>query len=80
MAYLRFRELKPAKGIPFCRQHIRRLQKVGKFPLSVPFGAGTEVYISEEIDQWKADRIAERDAKAAAVAKAQKLDLPREVA
>ena len=68
MAYLRYRELKPKKGIPFCRQHIGRLQKVGKFPLSVSLGPNTEVFIGEEIDQWTADRIAERDAKAAALA------------
>jgi predicted DNA-binding transcriptional regulator AlpA len=72
--YLRYRDLDPVKGIPFTRQHIKRLQKArtedGKprFPLSVPFGDNTEVFIDEEIDQWTADRIAERDAKAAALA------------
>jgi hypothetical protein len=40
--YLRFRELKPEKGIPFTRQHIKRLQKERKFPLSVAFGGNTE--------------------------------------
>ena len=66
--YLRYRDLKPLKGIPFSRQHIRRLQKALKFPLSVSFGDNTEVFIEEEIDRWTADRIAERDAKAAALA------------
>ena len=66
--YLRYQDLKPLKGIPFSRQHIRRLQKALKFPLSVPFGDNTEVFIDEEIDRWAADRIAERDAKAAALA------------
>jgi prophage regulatory protein len=66
--YLRYQDLKPLKGIPFSRQHIRRLQKALKFPLSVPFGDNTEVFIDEEIDRWTADRIAERDAKAAALA------------
>lgn len=70
MAYLRYRDLKPKKGIPFCRQHIKRMQKAQKFPLPVPLGPNTEAYIEEEIDQWKADRVAERDAKAAALAKA----------
>jgi prophage regulatory protein len=65
--YLRFRDLKPLKGIPFSRQHIRRLQRVSKFPQSVPFGDNTEVFIDEEIDQWVADRLAERDARAAAL-------------
>ena len=66
--YLRYRDLKPLKGITFSRQHIKRLQKALKFPLSVSFGDNTEVFIDEEIDRWTADRIAERDAKAAALA------------
>ena len=39
-----------------------------KFPLSVSFGGNTEVFVEEEIDRWTADRIAERNAKAAALA------------
>src|SRR6476646_1832850 len=66
--YLRYGDLKPRKGITFSRQHIRRLQKALKFPLSVTFGDNTEVFIEEEIDGWSAERIAERDAKAAALA------------
>ncbi len=66
--YLRYRDLKPIKGITFTRQHIKRLQKAARFPLSVPFGDNTEVFIDEELDQWLAERIAERDAKAAALA------------
>ena len=66
--YLRYRDLKPLKGIAFSRQHIKRLQKDLKFPLSVSFGDNTEVFLEHEIDQWVADRIAERDAKAAALA------------
>ena len=67
-SYLRYGDLKPLKGIPFSRQHIRRLQKALKFPLSVSFGDNTEVFLEEEIDRWTADRIAERDAKAEALA------------
>src|SRR5262245_14925605 len=66
--FLRYRDLKPVKGISFSRQHIKRLQKALKFPLSVSFGNNTEVFIDEEIDQWTADRIAERDTKAAELA------------
>jgi prophage regulatory protein len=63
--YLRYRDLKPEKGIDFTRQHIKRLQKELKFPLSVPFGDNTEVFIDEELDAWVAARVAERDAKVA---------------
>jgi prophage regulatory protein len=66
--YLRYPDLEPEKGISFTRQHIRRLQKALKFPLSVSFGDNTEVFIDEEIDAWVAERIAERDAKAAELA------------
>ena len=66
--HLRYLDLKPLKGITFSRQHIRRLQKALKFPLSVSFGDNTEVFLEHEVDQWVADRIAERDAKAAALA------------
>ena len=66
--YLRYQDLKPLKGITFSRQHIGRLQKALKFPLSVSFGDNTEVFLEHEIDRWVADRIAERDAKAAALA------------
>ena len=43
--YLRYRDLKLVKGIDFTRQHIKRLQKDLRFPLSVPFGDNTEVFI-----------------------------------
>jgi prophage regulatory protein len=66
--FLRYKQLKAEKDIPFSRQHIKRLQKDGKFPLTVPLGDNTEAFVSEEIDQWKADRIAARDARAAALA------------
>jgi prophage regulatory protein len=66
--YLRYQDLKPLKGITFSRQHIGRLQKARKFPLSVSFGDNTEVFLEHEVDQWVADRIAERDAKATTLA------------
>jgi predicted DNA-binding transcriptional regulator AlpA len=68
MRYLRYRDLKPIKGITFTRQHLARLKKAKKFPQSIPFGDNTEVYSDEELDQWAADRRAARDARAAALA------------
>ena len=66
--YLRYPDLKRLKGITFSRQHIGRLQKARKFPLSVSFGDNTEVFLEHEVDQWVVDRIAERDAKATTLA------------
>ena len=29
---LTYSQLKPEKGIPYCREHIRRLEDAGRFP------------------------------------------------
>ena len=62
MRFIRFSQLKE-KGITFTRQHIGRLQKAGKFPRSVPLGENTKPFIEEEIDEYLASRVAERDAR-----------------
>lgn len=58
---LAFSDLK-AKGIPFSRQHVARLIKRGRFPAPIKLGIGTNRWISSEIDDWIAQRKAERDA------------------
>jgi prophage regulatory protein len=50
-----------AKGIPFTRQHVRRLINQGRFPAPVKLGIGTNRWIESEIDDWFAERKAERD-------------------
>jgi len=62
MRFIRFSQLKD-KGITFTRQHVGRLQKAGKFPRSVPLGENTKPFIEEEIDEYLASRVAERDAR-----------------
>jgi prophage regulatory protein len=62
MRLLRFPQLKSEKNVPFTRQHIRRLQKAGTFPLPVPLGENTTAYLEEEIDEWLTSRLAKRDA------------------
>ena len=62
MRFIRFPQLKE-KGITFTRQHVGRLQKAGKFPRSVPLGENTKPFIEEEIDEYLASRVAERDAR-----------------
>ena len=39
MRIITFKELKTVKGIPFSREHIRRLEADGKFPERVPVGS-----------------------------------------
>jgi len=54
-----------AKGIPFCRPHLWRLVKAGQFPKPVKIGAARNAWPEAEIDQYIAEKIAERDAAAA---------------
>ena len=55
--------LKTAKGIPYSREHLWRLEQAGQFPRRVQIGAGRIVYIEDEIDAFIKAKIAERDAK-----------------
>jgi prophage regulatory protein len=54
------------RGIKYSRQHIHRLIKRGLFPRPVKIGAGSNAWLENEIEQYLQDRIAERDAEAAA--------------
>jgi prophage regulatory protein len=60
-----FSELKPQKGIPYCRDHLRRLWKSGKFPKPVDVGPGRLAWVEEEIDRHIAEMVAKRDEQAA---------------
>ena len=62
MRVLRFKDLKPMKGIPWTRVHINRLEKAGKFPRRIRLGGNTVTYDENEIDEFLAARAAERDA------------------
>jgi prophage regulatory protein len=61
MKMLSFPELKEKKGIRWSRQHVKRKIDAGEFPPPAHLGEGTAAWSEEEIDQWLADRIAERD-------------------
>ena len=41
MRLITFAQLGPEKGISHCRDHVRRLVKVGKFPAPIPICYGT---------------------------------------
>jgi prophage regulatory protein len=60
--FLRYPELRQ-RGIPFSRQHVANLAKVGRFPKGVNIGEKTLVYVESEVEAWAAERIAERDAR-----------------
>jgi hypothetical protein len=55
------KDLKPKKGIPYCSDHIRRLEKKGEFPLHINLGDGRIAWIEAEIDNWIEQKIRRRD-------------------
>jgi prophage regulatory protein len=52
------------KGVPYSTVHIWRLEKRGEFPRRVPLGRARHGWVEDEIDDWIASRIAQRDAAA----------------
>lgn len=56
-----YRELK-ARGVPYSKPHLWRLERAGKFPKRVPIGAARYGYIEAEIDAYIAALVAARDA------------------
>jgi predicted DNA-binding transcriptional regulator AlpA len=64
MRILSFSELRPLKGISYSREHIRRLVNAREFPAPMKLGRRSNARLAwseEEVDQWLADRLAERD-------------------
>jgi prophage regulatory protein len=50
-----------AKGIPYSRVQIWRLEKRGDFPRRVQIGAARHGWAEHEVDAWISSRIAARD-------------------
>lgn len=59
-----YRNLK-AKGVPYSKPHLWRLERAGKFPKRVPIGPSRYGYVESEIDAYVAALISARDAAAA---------------
>jgi prophage regulatory protein len=49
-------------GIRYSRVHLARLEKLGKFPRSVPLGENRRAWVESEVIAFIKSRIAERDA------------------
>lgn len=56
-----YRDLK-ARGVPYSKPHLWRLERAGKFPKRVPIGPARYAYVEAEIDDYIAALVAERDA------------------
>jgi predicted DNA-binding transcriptional regulator AlpA len=54
-----YNQLKVEKGIPWSRQYIRRLEKVGKFPHHICLGPNTIAWMEDSIDSFLDQRAAE---------------------
>jgi prophage regulatory protein len=65
MRVLIFDDLKP-KGIPYSREHIRRRERDGTFPMHIDLGEGRIAWIEQEIDDWLIELAAQRNAGAVA--------------
>jgi prophage regulatory protein len=61
MRLLPYEDLRRKKGIPYCRDHTRRLSKIGRFPKPVQLSNRRIAYVEEEIDAWIAAKLAARD-------------------
>lgn len=60
--FLRYPDLRTEKGIPYCRMHIDRLEKAGKFPRRVHLSERTVAWVEAEIDAHLVMKIADREA------------------
>ena len=52
-----------AKGVPYSKPHLWRLEKAGKFPKRVPIGPSRYAYVESEINGYIDGLIAARDAR-----------------
>ena len=57
MRFLRFKDLRAVKGIPFSRMHVWRLEREGRFPRNVKIGVNTVAWVEAEIDAWMSARV-----------------------
>jgi prophage regulatory protein len=61
MRILTYEDLRDAKGVPYSKAHLWRLERAGRFPKRVPIGAARHGWIDQEIDDWIQARAAERE-------------------
>jgi predicted DNA-binding transcriptional regulator AlpA len=47
-----YNELEPKKGIRYSREHIRRKERDGTFPMHINLGEARIGWIEQEIDDW----------------------------
>ena len=55
------KELKSLYGVPYSFAHIARLEATGQFPKRIKLGACRVAWLSEEVQSWIDERVANRD-------------------
>jgi predicted DNA-binding transcriptional regulator AlpA len=65
MRLLTFTDLKQQKGIPYCRDHLRRKVNAGEFPKPVSIGPASHprrrvAWVEEEVDAYLEEIAAQR--------------------
>jgi prophage regulatory protein len=55
------KELKSVYGVPYSFAHIARLEAAGQFPPRVRLGACRVAWLSEEVQNWIDERVANRN-------------------
>lgn len=61
MRIVRFAQLGEQYGIGWCRMQIDREERAGRFPRRVRIGRNTVGWVADEIEEWLAQRAAERE-------------------
>ena len=56
MKLITFDQLAPDKGIPYCRDHLRRKVKAGEFPKPIALSDSRIAWREDEVDDWLASR------------------------
>ncbi len=56
------KELKSVYGVPYSFVHIQRLEHAGAFPKRIKLGACRVAWLAEEVEEWRAERVALRHA------------------
>ena len=54
------KELKSVYGVPYSFAHIARLEAAGQFPKRIRLGACRVAWLSEEVQSWIDERVAQR--------------------
>jgi prophage regulatory protein len=66
MKLITFSQLRPEKGIPYCRVHLMRKVASGEFPQPVDLSDRRIAWIESEVDEWVSARAALRHVNQAA--------------